>query len=193
MHGSKVAGDNLNMSEVNMVRIGYAQNNSFRQRPQMYAATSVSDLSYRENEIVNKIRDKLAPLGSSLKFDVGHNSVSVTMFIGNKTDSPRPFVLNRQLLAEMADDENKYREWMSKIQDMITQQSSNKFGQNGQGEIENYLSQRDAERASHQARVHMMSALDFWNEHSNEGQSWVQLGQGQAIQQKIAQFKQSLT
>jgi len=147
-----------------MVRVGYAQNNSFRQRPPMYAARSVDDLNFRETEIVRRIQDKLSSLGSSLKFDVGHNSVSVTMFIGGKTDAPAPFVLSRQLLAEMAEDEDKYREWMSKIQDMVSQRRANQFGVSGQSEIENHLAQKAAELRSHQIRVGMMYALDFWNE-----------------------------
>ena len=183
------------MNGINMVRVGYAQNNSFRQRPQMYAATNVPDLSFRESEIANRIREKLSPLGSSLLFDVGHNSVSVTMFIGDRTGSTPPFVLCRQVLAEMAEDENKYCEWMSKIQDMITQQRDSQFIQTGQGEIDNYLSQRAAERVSHKVRVHMMSVLDFWNDSDNrkDGRSWTQPIQGQAIQNMIGRYEQMLS
>jgi len=183
----------MNGIGANMVRVGYAQNNSFRQRSPMYVATSVSDLNFRETEIVNRIQNKLSSLGSSLKFDVGHNSVSLTMFIGDKTDNPPPFVLSRQVLAEMAEDKNVYREWMSKIQEMVSQQSGNQFSASGQGEVENYLAERNVERRSQQIRANMMSVLDFWNENRNEGRSWLQATQGKAVQQIANRYEQMLS
>ena len=188
------------MNGANMVRVGYAQNNSFRQRPPMYVATSVSDLTGREEEIVNKIRNMLSPLGVPLKFDLGRQSecspglsLSVTAFIGDTSGNPAPFVLSRQMLAAMAEDREKYNEIMQRIEKQIEQRTSNQLWQsNQQDDTEKTLTQKAAERRSHQIKVNMISVLDFWNENREEGRSWTQPTQGQALQQMVSKFEQFL-
>ena len=52
----------------------------------------------------------------------------VTGFFGDKGNSSPTFVLSRQTLAEMANDENKYREQMSEIRKIIENQKDNQTG-----------------------------------------------------------------
>ncbi|MCL1997554.1 MAG: hypothetical protein FWG65_02170 [Turicibacter sp.] len=116
---------------LDMVRVGYAQNNAFRQRPQMYAARNV-ELSYREQEIVERLRGKLAEIGSELLFDLGRTFegedgvMFVSGFFGNMSEKNSPFILSRQTLAEMAADDAKYHEWLAKIDSIISQERQNR-------------------------------------------------------------------
>jgi hypothetical protein len=140
--------------------------------------TSTQGLNYREKEILSEIQNKISSeLGVPVKLNMGQQlsngmTISLIGFAGASACGTRsPLVLTKNILAEMASDERKYDEWMSWIRTQMMEMLS----------LESSLKEnlRQAEQTN------TMSAPDFWNENSNG--SWTQLGQGQAIQQKIAQ------
>ena len=182
-----------------MVQVGYAQNNSFRQRPQMYAAQNVPDLTYREQEIVNRLRSQLSAIGSELLFDLGRNfegedgTMFVTGFFGNMRDVNSPFILSRQTLAEMAEDDAKYQEWISKIDSIISQERQNRQQLAATAnEISDHETARKADRLFQLARANSMgNILNIFNNSDNNFQT-SRNSQTQALQQMVNQYEKML-
>jgi hypothetical protein len=146
-----------------------------------------SALNYREQEILNQIKSRVSTLGVPVKVYDGEPQETergTRLFASGfaSTDINSPFVICQRMIKGLANNEDDLRDFLSRLdQSIINQIENHKAFQ----EAKNYIAQRDADRRNEQMRANMMSALDFWNENSNG--SWTQLGQGQAIQQKIAQ------
>ena len=124
-------------------------------------------LTYREREMLGKIRNMI---GSPVKLNLGVQNESgftlaETGFWPTPENSTRPpFLITQNILAEMAECEQKFNEHMIWIQRAIQQQAylENSFG-NVRSKVGTDPSQVEAERRSHQIRLSMMAALDFWN------------------------------
>ena len=150
---------------------------------------NASALNDKEQEIFNKINERVSSaLGVPAKLFDGEpqeteRGISLFMTGFTSSDISSPFVISQQTLAWLAENEDDYREFFSRLDTMIMNQIENHASlQNA----ERYIEQRDSGRRSQQARAKLLSALDFWNEH-NDG-SWTQLVQGKALQQKISNF-----
>ena len=155
---------------------------------------STQGLSNREKEILNEIQNMVGgpvQLNLGTKCETSGFTIAFKGFGGASASGVRdPFMITKNMLREMAEDENKYNEWLSWIREQMQQQT----------ELESWLSnnkrraeQEDAERRSHQIRVSMMSVLDFWNENNGEGRSWTQPVQGQALQNMLGRYEQMLS
>ncbi|MCL1884254.1 MAG: hypothetical protein FWF81_10970 [Defluviitaleaceae bacterium] len=145
-----------------------------------------STLGGKEQEILNKIGESIS----------SRLNVPVTVFDGGPQESERglrlfptgfassdinsPFVICKQMLENLAADEAELHKFMDRLERMIASQIENNSALQ---HTENYISQRDAERRSQQARLNILTATDFWNENSDG--SWTHLSQGQATLQKF--------
>jgi len=172
--------------------------NNVRNTPAMQSGrnltSSTQGLSYRETEILNQIQ---STVGGPVKINLGSTceisgfTIAFKGFGGASASGVRdPFMVTKNMLREMAENENKYNEWMSWVREQMQQQT----------ELESWLSnnkrmaeQEDAERRSHQIRVNMMSVLDFWNDNRTDGHSWSQPVQGQAFQNMVGRYEQMLS
>jgi len=162
-------------------------------------AETVSGLNYRETEILNQIRDKVSTgLGVPVKFNLDdgkqtERGLTLTL-IGTGGASAcgtrQPFMITRNMLSQMAECENKYRQLMSMVQEQIQQTISH---ENDLRSNLHQAEQEDAERRSHQIRNSMLAVLDFWNENRSEGRSWTQPLQGQALQNVSGRYEQMLS
>jgi len=159
---------------------------------------TASDLNYRETEILNQIRDKVsAGLGVPVKINAGSQSdcgqFNVALIgVGGASacGTRQPFLITRNMLTQMAEDENKYSQLMSMIQEQIQQVITL---ENSLRSNQHQAEQENTERKSHQIRNNMLSVLDFWNENRSEGRSWTQSTQGQALQQIANRYEQMLS
>ena len=157
------------MNVANMSAVS-PQHNSHRSNiPPRKLAKSVSDLSGREEEIVAQIKSKLSSLGAHIVFDLGRKSdcgefsLSVTGFRGVGYGFDGTFYLSRHMLSEMADGMNKFIAAMSRIEEKIAQQETQQRGfESWLRENEKTDAQHAAERRSHQMKLGMMNAFDFW-------------------------------
>ena len=162
------------------------------------AAKTASGLSCRETEILNQIRGKVsAGLGVPVKFNEGEQSdcgqftiALVGMNGASACGTRHPFLITRNMLTQMAECEDKYRHFMSMVQEHIQQVITL---ENSLRANQEQAEQEDAERRSHQIRNSMLSVLDFWNENRGEGHSWMQATQGQALQQVANRYEQMLS
>jgi hypothetical protein len=165
-------------------------NSSLSRMPFMRNVTkTMPNLSDRESEILGELREKISSqFGVPVKISHGTRgesglNVAFTGFMGgffNGENRAEMFLITPSMLAEMAESEYRHSHWMDWIQETAMRQQEHGMvfpSDNRQRE------EADAERRSQQIKANMMTALDFWNE-NNEGH-WTQLGQGQAIQQKI--------
>jgi len=181
---------------MNAVGLNNVANTSFERRTQGHSRVETSNLSYREVEIFNQIQSRVSSaLGVPVKVFDGEPQVTsrgIRLFLTGFTSSDisSPFVICQRMLARLSENEDEYREFMSNLSRMISAQIQN---QSNQQEAENATAQKATERTSHQIRVSMMSVLDFWNENQNEGRSWTQAIQGQAIQQMVGRYEQMLS
>ena len=162
-------------------------------------AETVSGLNYRETEILNQIRDKVSTgLGVPVKFNLDdgkqtERGLTLTL-IGTGGASAcgtrQPFMITRNMLSQMAECENKYRQLMSVVQEQIQQTISL---ENALRANQQQAKQEDVERRSQQIRNSMLYAFDFWNENRGEGRSWTQSIQGQALQNMVGRYEQMLS
>jgi len=176
---------------MNSVGLNSMRNTLFGQQTHRKQSAASPSLTSRETEILSQIQKMV---GGSVKVNEGSQSacglnIALIGFNGASVCGTRsPFMVTPNMLREMAEDDDKFQHWMSWIQQGMQRQTSFEgWLQDNKRQAE----EMDADRRSQQIRTSMMSALDFWNENSGERQSWVQLGQGQAIQQKIARFEQA--
>jgi hypothetical protein len=93
-------------------------------------AKTIPGLSYRETEILGEIREKVSTsLGIPVKFNLGRQSdcgltIALVGMTGASACGNRPpFLLTRNILTEMAEDEGKYQKRMSWIQQEMRQQA----------------------------------------------------------------------
>jgi len=151
-----------------------------------------SGLSPRETEILNQIKTKVsATLGATVKMDEGVQSDCgqfTLAFVGavgaSACGTRSPVLVNRNMLAQMAESEEMFHHFMSVIEQNMQQTI----------ETENWLrnnlrkaEQEDAQRREQQIRNSLMLRTDFWNVDRSEGQSQVQAAQRQAAQRQAAQ------
>ncbi|MCL2014630.1 MAG: hypothetical protein FWG68_00100 [Defluviitaleaceae bacterium] len=137
-------------------------------------AAQPSTFTFREQEILNKIRNvvgsevvvaELEQIGDGFRGGfIGFSGASAT---GER----EPFRITPQILAEMAENEDKLQEWLSNFQRQATQQT----------DLEHWLAENkrtaeeeEAERKAHQLRVRMMIKTDFWNNADERPQSAMQ-------------------
>jgi hypothetical protein len=165
-------------------------NSSLSSMPFMRNVTKIMpNLSERESKILDELREKISSqFGVPVKINPGTQgnsglTVAFTGFVGgffNGENRAEMFLITPAMLAEMAENEYRHAHWMDWIQETaMRQQEHGMVFPSGNWQIE----EADAERKSQQIKANMMTALDFWNENTDE--SWVQLGQGQAVQQKL--------
>jgi len=161
------------------------------------ATKNANGLNYRETEIFNQIRDKVSSsLGVPVKINEGSTSDCGQFTIAligaggaSASGTRQPFMITRNMLAQMAEDENKYNHFMSMIQNQMQQTIS----------LENSLranlhqaDQEDADRRSQQIRNSMLCTFDFWNENRNESRSWLQAAQGNNRQVLAGRYESML-
>jgi len=162
------------MNVANMFAVPPQPNSHRSSMPPRKLAKSVSDLSDREEEIVAQIKSKLSSLGAHIVFDLGRESdcsefsLSLTGFRGVGYGFDGTFYLSRHMLSEMAADMNKFIAAMSRIEKMVAAQETLQRGfESWSRENEKTDAQRAAERRSHQMKLDMMNAFDFWNENES--------------------------
>ena len=130
-----------------------------------------TNLTFREREILNKIRNVVGSDVVVAELDQiggGFRGGFIGFSGASATGEREPFRITPQMLAEMAENEDKFQEWMSTFQQQAAQQSDL---ENWLAENKRLAEEEDAERRAHQARVRMMIKTDFWNNANEEAQS----------------------
>jgi len=163
----------------------------------MNLVETASELTAKEKDVLNKIKDKVSStLGIPVMLDLGKKSdcgqftiasQGFVAWLGQGAENS-PFVVNRAMLSEMAEDEEKFQEWMKWIQERMGDRVTSNFTVRNSGRTE----QENAER-SQQMSVNMMAMLDFWNNSRGEGWLRTQPIQGQAYQKMIERYEQMLS
>ena len=133
-------------------------------------SASVPDLTDRETEILNRIRDKV---GGSVKFNMGDYTgdcgltLSVLGFTGFSASGERsPFMITHGMLQQMAADDSVYHERMAWVQEMMQQQNTM---ERALAENKMRAAREDAERRSNAIRANVISIADsFWLDNQNE-------------------------
>jgi hypothetical protein len=154
------------INSTNMFRTGFNANNSFRQRSPIPdgVVASIDNLTDRESEIINQIK---ARVGIPVKIDLGREfetakgtftlqSMGFTSTGATGDARNRVFLLSRQMLADMAADDTRYRDIMASIENAIALENENqaKFVN-----VQNSLILTQSERFAHQMKLRMMSNL----------------------------------
>ena len=168
------------------------------QKPMFRNVTTNTDsLSFREAEILNKIREMVSnSLGVCVKLNKGQKSECGLRFaflgmVGGGADRVRPpFLITQSVLAEMAECADKYRKWMSWVQEEITGHLSL------ENSLANNLARTKAEDGEKDSRnFGAMWAADFWlnmlNESKNDTQATRHM-QNQILKRILAGHEQML-
>jgi len=156
---------------------------------------TVSDLTDRESEILARIREMV---GSPVKFNMGDytcNDRGLTLFmvgfdgVGASGYRP-PFMITRDMLREMADDESVYHDRMEWVREALQHQSERERVFN---EARLIIEQDEAERRAQQMRARIQEVTDsIWADDSRNNLSSLQSRQAQSARQAIAQYEQNL-
>jgi len=141
-----------------------------------------SDLSFREREVLRQIKNVVGEnviVAGLEQIGGGFRGGFIGFSGASATGERQPFRVTPEILAEMAESEEKFQEWMSTFRE-------NKLNQT---QFEGWLKENlrnaeeeDAERKAHQARVRMMIKTDFWNTANENAVSTTQ-----SLQEKISE------